>query len=411
MKIAESTFSELPSELIGSVTEQLGLLFYLPHIDDVNQLLPKIIKTTKRKLNDWDSPEYDSNLRRAVKMLRRIVTSKELAEGKLLVSIFCDTYCQRGRQIHTRAINDISTPEFSEAPENLDYNMDTLMRRLSDEQKKALLTEEGIQRESVVLRQHQTRANQPFVKCDTCHGSGEQRCPACGGSGREQYVDGYYASGEKRIKTGACTTCQGRGRVACSDCQGDGRIEIFAPNYTLEKSVTETWTQNVYGAFVSPLVGEYHLRWMDSHTSDDRRNRMQEAVFDDDCVWLKMKNRKEMLENNSEAYMGELERLGMLDAYQATRELVKEEARKSGIVCIQERHYIIPVTRIRINTHRLFDEASDDQPFDIYILPRNKEEDAVIVNRNFKGMSKAERFFTWLFKRRKQWANVKTSYN
>ena len=141
------------------------------------------------------------------------------------------------------------------------------------------------------------------------------------------------------------------------------------------------------------------------------QERMQEAVFDDECVWLKMKNRKEMLENNSEAYMGELERLGMLDAYQATRELVKEEARESGIVCIQERHYIIPVTRIRINTHRLFDEASDDQPFDIYILPRNKEEDAVIVNRNFKGMSKAERFFTWLFKRRKQWANVKTSYN
>ena len=106
--------------------------------------------------------------------------------------------------------------------------------------------------------------------------------------------------------------------------------------------------------------------------------------------------------------MGELERLGMLDAYQTNREYVKNEARESGIVCIHERHYIIPVTRIRINTHRLGDEEADGRPFDIYVLPQDDKQDVVMVNRDFEGMSKAEYLFTLLFKKRKPWAEIKT---
>ena len=420
MKITEVKCNELPFGLIRSVADGIGLYFYLPHTEDVNLLLPNVIKTAKKRLKECSlAEEYMLEVRRVLKALARIATSKEITEGKMLVSLFCDTYCDRDRQIHTRVINDVSASEFSEAPENVDYGMDTMVQRLSDEQDQRSLAKEGVQNECVVLRQHQTRANQPFVACDTCHGSGGQRCPACGGSGREQYVDGYYASGEERIKTGACSTCHGRGQVACSDCRGQGRIEIFAPNYTLEKSVTEAWTQKVYAAFASPFIGgECPLQWIDGdedyggyglflHLSSER-NEIVRAVFDNDCIWLKMKNRKEILENNSEEYMGELERLGMIDAYQANREYVKNEARESGIVCIHERHYIIPVTRIRINTHRLFDEKSDDRPFDIYVLPQDDGQDVVMVNLDFEGMSKAEYLFTLLFKKRQPWAEIKT---
>lgn len=423
MKVTEVKCDELPVRLIGSVANRVGiegLYFYLPHTEDVNRLLPNVIKTAKKRLKECSlAEEYMLEVRRVLKALARIATSKEITEGKMLVSLFCDTYCDRDRQIHTRVINDVSSPEFSEAPENVDYGMDAMIQRLSDEQRQQLQTEEGVQNECVVLRQHQTRANQPFVVCDTCHGSGGQRCPACEGSGREQYVDGYYASGEERIKTGACSTCHGRGQVACPDCRGQGRIEIFAPNYTLEKSVTETWTQKVYAAFASPFIGgECPQNWVDDYNIDDYNiddyNNISElakiirAVFDNDCIWLKMKNRKEILENNSEAYMEELERLGMIDAYQTNREYVKKEARESGIVCIQERHYIIPITRIRINTHRLGDEKSDDRPFDIYVLPQDDKQDVVMVNRVFEGMGKAEYLFTLLFKKRQPWAEIKT---
>ena len=415
MKITEVKCNGLPVGLIGSVADRIGLYFYLPHTEDVNRLLPNVIKTAKKI--EYISEEEDKRaFRRVLKALARIATSKEITEGKMLISLFCDTYCDRDRQIHTGVINDVSSPEFSEAPENVDYGMDALVQRLSDEQRKQLLTEEGVQNECVVLRQHQTRVNQPFVTCDTCHGSGGQRCPACGGSGREQYVDGYYASSEERIKTGACSTCHGRGQVACPDCRGQGQIEIFAPNYTLEKSVTETWTQNVYAAFASPFVGgecpqnwvDYYIDSYDYYDNISKLAKIIRAVFDNDCIWLKLKNRKEILENNGEEYMGELERLGMIDAYQTNREYVKNEARESGIVCIQERHYIIPVTRIRINTHRLADEESDDRPFDIYVLPQDDKQDVVIVNRDFEGMSKAEYLFTLLFKKRQPWAEIKT---
>lgn len=418
MKITEVKCNELPVGLIGSVADRIGLYFYLPHTEDVNRLLPNVIKTAKKKLKEFLAVEEYKRERRVLKALARIAMSKEITEGKMLVSLFCDTYCDRDRQIHTGVINDVSSPEFSEAPENVDYGMDALVQRLSDEQRQQLLTEEGVQNECVVLRQHQTRVNQPFVTCDTCHGSGGQRCPACGGSGREQYVDGYYASGEERIKTGACSTCHGRGQVACPDCRGQGQIEIFAPNYTLEKSVTETWTQKVYAAFASPFVGrecpqnwadDYYIDSYDYYDNISKLAKIIRAVFDNDCIWLKLKNRKEILENNSEAYMGELERLGMIDAYQANREYVKNEARESGIVCIQERHYIIPVTRIRINTHRLADEESDDRPFDIYVLPQDDKQDVVMVNRDFEGMSKAEYLFTLLFKKRQPWAEIKTN--
>ena len=173
-----------------------------------------------------------------------------------LQQFFCYAreYCQRkSRPIHTKVINDIIQPEFSEAPENINYNLDFWERGLSDEQKEQLRTE-GIQDECVVLRKHQTRASEAFVACDACNSTGRLKCPACGGSGREQYVDGYYASGEERIKTGSCSECQGHGQVPCPDCQGQGRIEIFSQNYTVEKSVTETWKQHTVIAYNSPSM-------------------------------------------------------------------------------------------------------------------------------------------------------------
>lgn len=76
--------------------------------------------------------------------------------------------------------------------------------------------------------------------CQTCKGQKLMRCPNCEGSGREQYVDGYFASGEERIKTGTCHECYGKGQITCPDCDGTGleggtgiisKIQLYKEHY------------------------------------------------------------------------------------------------------------------------------------------------------------------------------------
>ena len=98
--------------------------------------------------------------------------------------------------------------------------------------------------------------------CPTCHGQKMIRCPNCGGSGREQYVDGYFASGEERIKTGACHECFGKGQIPCPDCSdtgmagGNGIIseiklyeESFTSNPTKFVLTPWSWRTKSGGAF------------------------------------------------------------------------------------------------------------------------------------------------------------------
>lgn len=48
--------------------------------------------------------------------------------------------------------------------------------------------------------------------CSCCSGSGEMKCPRCGGYGT--FNDGS-----------TCYYCQGSGRVRCGACGGSGRID------------------------------------------------------------------------------------------------------------------------------------------------------------------------------------------
>lgn len=236
MDIKEETFSTLPSWIWDYLAQYDFYIeaIQIPYHDNnaIRALLPKILKAVKK---DIESPDE----RRTINMLSNIGTSMQVEEGRLLVSIFCDSYCQRDPQIHTRIVDDIFAPEFTESPRNADYNYDFLKQDPSG----SLINGGGIKSECTFYREHKTRSHEPFVPCETCHGSGRIKCAACGGSGREKYVDGYFASGEERIKTGTCSECHGHGHVTCPDCHGQGRIEIFAPNYSVEKYVDDVITQ------------------------------------------------------------------------------------------------------------------------------------------------------------------------
>ena len=61
--------------------------------------------------------------------------------------------------------------------------------------------------------------------CPKCNGEKKIRCSSCGGSGREQYKEGYYADGRPKIKTGQCSKCYGRGFFVCKTCNETGKVD------------------------------------------------------------------------------------------------------------------------------------------------------------------------------------------
>jgi molecular chaperone DnaJ len=65
------------------------------------------------------------------------------------------------------------------------------------------------------------------VSCDSCGGSGakpgsqSKRCPQCRGTGRVQFVQGFFSMSQ------TCGACGGEGQVVdspCRDCKGSGRV-------------------------------------------------------------------------------------------------------------------------------------------------------------------------------------------
>ena len=327
-------------------------------------------------------------------MLSNIGTSMQVEEGRLLVSIFCDSYCQRDPQIHTRIVDDIFAPEFTESPRNADYNYDFLKQDPSG----SLINGGGIKSECTFYREHKTRSHEPFVPCETCHGSGRIKCAACGGSGREKYVDGYFASGEERIKTGTCSECHGHGHVTCPDCHGQGRIEIFAPNYSVEKYVDDVITQKTGIAYASSWMDSYITYSNEednSYYEKDLKAEIQHAVWDEEYVSLKMKNGKEKAKDTTQEIETQFKQVGLLDLYKKNQECMQME---KGFICRQERHYVIPIKHLSITTRRLFKRS--DVSYDFYIVPDNAQTCQVLVSTySIDRTGKFEYLITKLFKK------------
>lgn len=391
MDIKDETFSTLPSWIWDYLAQYD---FYIEAIqmprhdsNSIRALLPKILKAVKK---DIESPDE----RRTINMLSNIGTSMQVEEGRLLVSNFCDSYCQRDPQIHTRIVDDIFAPEFTESPRNADYNYDFLEQEPSG----SLINGGGIKSECTFYREHKTRSHEPFVPCETCHGSGRIKCAACGGSGREKYVDGYFASGEERIKTGTCSECHGHGHVTCPDCHGQGRIEIFAPNYSVEKYVDDVITQKTGIAYASSWMDSYITYSNEednSYYEKDLKAEIQHAVWDEEYVSLKMKNGKEKAKDTTQEIETQFKQVGLLDLYKKNRECMQME---KGFICRQERHYVIPIKHLCINTRRLFKRS--DVSYDFYIVPDNAQTCQVLVSMyGIDRTGKFEYLITKLFKK------------
>lgn len=386
MNIEEGTFGILPQKLHRYFAQYCLATVQIPYdSNSIGSFLPKILKAVKNSIKQPD-------VQRKVDILRNIGTSIQVEQGQLLVSLFCDSYCQRDSQIQTRIVEDIFAPESTESPQYADYNYDFL----GQEPSQSLINGNGIKSECTFYREHKTRSHEPFVPCETCHGSGRIKCTACGGSGREKYVDGYFASGEERIKTGSCSECHGRGFVPCPDCHGQGRIEIFAPNYSVEKYVDEVIKQVPSIAYASP--------WMDNFTTygnshwymiyEQIETEIQHAVWNEEYVSLKMKNSKEKAKDTTQEIEAQFKQIGLLDIYKKNQECVQIG---KGFICRQERHYVIPITRLCITFRRLFKQS--DVSYDFYIIPDDVDTCKVLVTKRMIGVGKFEYLITKLFRK------------
>lgn len=387
MNIEEGTFGILPQKLHRYFAQYCLATVQIPYdSNSIGSFLPKILKAVKNSIKQPD-------VQRKVDILRNIGTSIQVEQGQLLVSLFCDSYCQRDSQIQTRIVEDIFAPESTESPQYADYNYDFL----EQEPSQSLINGNGIKSECTFFREHKTRSCDPFVLCETCHGSGRIKCAACGGSGREKYVDGYFASGEERIKTGSCSECHGRGFVPCPDCHGQGRIEIFAPNYSVEKYVDDVITQQTSIAYASPWMDNYITYSNEEDNSYYEKHikaEIQHAVWGEEYVSLKMKNSKEKAKDTTQEIEAQFKQIGLLDLYKQNRECVQME---KGFICRQERHYVIPITRLCITFRRLFKQS--DVSYDFYIIPDDVDTCKVLVTKRMIGVGKFEYLITKLFRK------------
>lgn len=356
---------------------------------------------------------------RTMRLMPRLAKKVTVESGTTLLSMIGGVFCKRDKHIQTSVEEDITKEEMSDSPQNIDYDDHFLGKGYRD-----LL---GERTACVISVKHMTRAEAPYVPCDHCNGSGFVKCPACNGTGREQYSDGYYASGEERVRTTACSECHGRGKVECPECFGKGEVEIFAKEYSVLKSVEEQMFQEVWGSWNTPWKNP---DWLDSVFYDP--DEQEEENEDDDSdmtpldrvyarilqngeaekaqllnkaenVVILKKNRREMAIDRSKEVLETMDSLGFGEAYQENlsrySNLVKDL--KYPEICRQELHYVFPATRINFTLK--------DRSMTAYLFQENENTLSCMMSQSCESTSvfvylcyRLADFVKWIVKRFKK---------
>lgn len=356
-------FWDFPSDRWSKYTYSLNTtLDALP--EDKEKLFQQLINELLNNKDFWDSENADE--KRTLKMLPKIKKNLDYEKGNGLISLLAYTHSKKGKAICTRIEDGIDIPEYMDSPANADFNQDYIdgkgKARIEDNYFD--LITEGVPCDCVFAVEHKKRSDEPTIQCDHCHGSGVIKCPSCNGSGRESYVDGYFASGEERIKTGACAECGGSGRVPCPECNGKGVIDIFAANYSLVRSVKEIISKRVEGwailpgkrptSVVSSPIELEHKDFDGTIEGGINRSFITQAHDALDLVTKKgqfaflKKNNKTYLEDNRKENEEIIDEMGLTNKYGTIVSLAESEMndvkrQRGDVVCRKEAHFVFPV--------------------------------------------------------------------
>ena len=312
---------------------------------DQKEVFESFTKDFYENVKKWEwygKKKEKRTLRKMDKLAKRI----EVEDDKILISLFVNSYCERGKEIKTQIDEScINVVASTDSPLNIDYDTSLITDNL--------LGLEYYEREAIFSSEIKTRDAEPRIRCSFCNGTGRHKCPQCSGSGRERYIDGYYASGEEKIKTGACSECQGSGTIPCPECNGLGNIEIYAPKYAIIKSVEEKnyrVPMIICNSEGRDICG--HIR-IDKDEPNDRfiATEIFDAVKKKDCLKLLKINRNTSVVDKFSEVMSEASKLGIEKLYKEnlkdSKELFDEE-NKGMLIAQQELHYLFPVKKIRI---------------------------------------------------------------
>ena len=305
------------------------------------------------KQDDWS---FRTDEKRWYKLVIPRIRSVEGDSADTLLSLFSDTFCHRSEKVQTRIEEDVLIPECQNSPLNVDYPEISPKRVFN--------------RECVFSVAHKRRDQDPYIRCDECNGSGMVKCERCGGTGKEQYVDGNFASGEERIRTGNCPECGGRGRVQCPKCLGEGKIAIYAPDYSIVKSVQETCYHNVNIRYWTPWKYPFKSMtgwYIPNSEKGDWTNYAEEVCYDavleatKGNILIRNRNRLTKELDLTEELQEELKRSGLEDAYKANLQN-KRQFSDDPMVLREELHIVIPTRFVttKIGDTNLFLFAYED---------------------------------------------------
>lgn len=298
--------------------------------------------------------------KRGAKNLSKIANDVRIEQGYMLASVFFNIQVVRDK-ITTKIVDGIELDDFSMSPYELDYGVspDNLKYTIEEALKLRLKLEEARQ----IVCSVTTKNADEVVGCPKCDGSGSLRCESCGGSGREQYVDGIYASGEERIKTGQCSNCYGSGKIKCDTCNGSGKREFFSNQYQIIKSFEDVKVWEGYGCISRSWLMEFiddcnfpkdsggHFLSNNPTFLSVWNNAWREFSNQElECGIEKLhKNQKEILVDNATVISNEIsldyKRLYEQNKKSALRYFDSSKISKQGkLGCFIEKHIEIPVT-------------------------------------------------------------------
>lgn len=213
-----------------------------------NDLLCDLISDNQSKWNIEDRTVYDEfEYNKQSRFLKRFKKTAKDIEIKQMVCSFSSFCCIYLNRVEKEGVsNDIRHEEISINPLQIKYfdSIEDIFAILSDPTKKNNVNFE--------IRTLKKGSGEPPF-CDSCNGLGTLICKKCEGSGREEFISGYFASGESKIKVGNCSNCQGAGKIKCTKCKGTGKMIIPSDNYQQIRFIEDKYK------IVIVNIGNYQL--------------------------------------------------------------------------------------------------------------------------------------------------------
>lgn len=326
---------------------------------DANDLLRYILRQFVRR-REWESNDKDS--KRTLRLMRKIGIPTELKQGNCLLSLFSYYKSSIGVKVSREIVNNTDIRAFTDAPENCDYNQAFLTAETNTSSRNLIFSIE-----------HKEREKDPDIPCDACN-NGYVPCPDCDGKGRIKEYMGKSTSGNSKYQLNNCPTCHGSGVIPCQNCHGTGRIEIYAPNYSIVKTVVEYNSRHLVACYSTPWSGFSEIISFQS-LYESLLSPYYKLIDKYGTVSFIKKNIHVLAKNNQELIYSTMKEQGLEHCYNNNIRQGDETAKGDGVGVIYARrdlHYKFPALKLSA--------IYNDIRLDIYLFECNKTIKACIPN-------------------------------